>query len=382
METMVASQPSANAHPDTGQGQLAAWITSEYDYTRPKQREIRQATILTLQQDRVLVDLGAKRDGRVPSRDLARLSDEYRDSLQVGDRVPVYVLETSDDRDEILVSLDKGLAQQDWLRAQELLDCGECCECPVTAGNRGGVVVQFGRLRGFVPNSHLTSISRSLSGERLRDAKADLVGEALSLAVIEADSRGQRLVLSERRARRAQRKRLIAELTEGDVRTGTVSSLVDFGAFVDLGGIDGLIHISELDWKHVNHPRDVLSVGEQVEVYVLRVDRERGRIGLSRKRLLPDPWLVVTERLSPGDVVKGTVTNVVHFGAFVALAEGVEGLVHISEYPEGAQATSPVQPGACVQVRVLGVDPSRRRIALSLRAVDAFPGFPTEQPGW
>jgi small subunit ribosomal protein S1 len=157
---------------------------------------------------------------------------------------------------------------------------------------------------------------------------------------------------------------------------------VDFGAFVDLGGIDGLIHISELDWKHVNHPRDVLSVGEQVEVYVLRVDRERGRIGLSRKRLLPDPWLVVTERLSPGDVVEGTVTNVVHFGAFVSLAEGVEGLVHISEYPEGVQAAPLVQPGARVRVRVLGVDLSRRRIALSLRAVGALPGFPTEQSDW
>jgi small subunit ribosomal protein S1 len=221
-----------------------------------------------------------------------------------------------------------------------------------------------------------------LRGERLRQAKSDLVGKALNLAVIEADPRSQRLVLSERKARQASRRRLMEELTEGDVRTGTVCSLANFGAFVDLGGMDGLIHISELDWKHVRHPSEVLSVGDQVEVYILRVDRERERIGLSRKRLLPDPWLTVTGSLSPGDVVEGTVTNVVDFGAFVALDDGVEGLVHISEFPRAEQPLATVRPGDAVQVRVLRIDPQRRRIGLSLRGLGPVQAFDFDPAGW
>jgi small subunit ribosomal protein S1 len=382
METEVAAQANTGVQPDVQQKQLVAWIASEYDYVRPRRGEVREATILAVQEDRVLVDLGAKRDGRVPYKDLERLDAEYRNSLQVGDRVPVYVIDTSDKRAEIPVSLNKGLAQQDWLRAKELLESDACCECTVKTGNRGGVVVNFGRLRGFVPNSHLTSIPRGLSGERLRQAKSELVDETLLLAVIEADPRSQRLVLSERKARQAQRRRLIKELAEGDVRTGTVRSLVNFGAFVDLGGIDGLVHISELDWQRVAHPREVLSVGDVIEVYVLRVDRERERIGLSRKRLLPDPWQTLVESLHPGDVVQGTVTHVVNFGAFVELDDGVEGLVHISEFPDGPMATSTVYPGAPVLVRVLRIEPQRRRIGLSLRGLDSSPESPFEQTGW
>jgi small subunit ribosomal protein S1 len=292
------------------------------------------------------------------------------------------VLDTSEGRDEILVSLHRGLAQQDWIRAKELAESQGCCECTVKVVNRGGVVVTFGRLRGFVPNSHLTSVPRGLSGERLGLAKSELVGKPLLLAVIEADTRGQRLVLSERKAQRWQRRQLLDELTEGDVRTGTVRSLADFGAFVDLGGMDGLIHISELAWKRVRHPSEVLSVGDRVEVYVLRVDRERERVGLSRKRLLPDPWLVFTDGLNPGDVIEGKVTNVVYFGAFVELDDGVEGLVHISEFPQGSRSSTAVQPGDLVQVRVLRVEPQRRRIALSLRGLGQLEAPSPDQMGW
>jgi small subunit ribosomal protein S1 len=168
-----------------------------------------------------------------------------------------------------------------------------------------------------------------------------LVGQSLSLAVIEVNQRRRRLVLSERAARRRERQRLLQELAEGQVRTGIVRNLVDFGAFVDLGGLDGLIHISELDWRHVTHPSEVLDVGDEVEVYVLDVDRERRRVGLSRRRLLPDPWDHVTERLREREIVRGTVTNVASFGAFVDIGEGIEGLVHISEVP-GGEAGRPI----------------------------------------
>ena len=361
---------------------LAALISEEYDYTRPRHQEIRQATVLALEANRVFVDLGAKRDGLVPPNDLERLSEEYRSSLEVGKQVPVYVLDSRDGRDEIIVSLNKGLAQKDWLRAKELLKSEEGFEGAVTQVNRGGVVVSFGRLRGFVPNSHLTSVPRGLQGDRLHQAKSDLVDKTLMLAVIEADTRRQRLILSERKARQQQRQQLLTELTEGDVRTGTVRSLVSFGAFVDLGGIDGLIHISELGWKHASHPREVLNVGDQVEVYVLSVDRERERIGLSRKRLLPDPWFSVTDGLNRGDVVLGEVTNVVDFGAFVDIGDGVEGLVHNSEMPDGEQTRADLLTGAQVQVRVLRVDQQRRRIALSLRGLTQPQAVPFGQANW
>jgi small subunit ribosomal protein S1 len=188
--------------------------------------------------------------------------------------------------------------------------------------------------------------------------------------VIEVDQHRRRLVLSERVADRHRRQQLLDDLVEGETRTGVVRNLAKFGAFVDLGGVDGLIHISELAWGRVKHPREVLSAGDEVEVYILSVDRERERIGLSRKRLLPDPWTLVSERLHVDQVVTGTVTKVVEFGAFVGLGEGVEGLVHISEIPGGKTACTELEPGSSIAVRVLKINPWQRRIGLSLRGIE------------
>jgi len=351
------------------QEQFSTLIEGDYDYARPRRGQVRQAVVLSVSENEVIVDLGAKRDGFVPRRDLELLDDAYRASLQPGDRVPVSILDASGPRGEIVASLNQGLAQQDWLRAQEFLESGDVCQARVTEVNRGGVIVPFGRIRGFVPNSHLTSVPRGLRGDRLRRAKSDLVGQVLSLAVLEVDQRRRRLVLSEQVAGRRQRQQLLETLTEGEVRTGVVRNLVEFGAFVDLGGVDGLIHISELDWRHVEHPSEVLSVGDEVEVYVLSVDRERERIGLSRKRLLPDPWPLVAKRLHVGQQVEGTVTNVARFGVFVDVGDGVEGLVHVSEIPGGDASCAGLEPGSPVTVRVLKIDQWRQRIALSLRSV-------------
>jgi small subunit ribosomal protein S1 len=367
------------------QPEQANWTTlleNEFDYTRPRRRQILEATILTVDENQVLVDLGGKRDGVVTERDLDLLTDEYRASLCVGKRVPVYILDASDGYDAVIVSLNKGLAYQDWLHAERLLESEETCEAQVSATNKGGLVVQFGRLRGFAPNSHLTSIPRGMRGERLREAKEDLIGKTLSLAVIEVDRRRQRLILSERAAQRLLRARLLEELSAGQIRTGIVRNLVSYGAFVDLGGIDGLIHVSELDWGHVKHPRDVLEVGAEIQVYVLNVDREKERVGLSRKRLLPDPWPLVTEGLRQGDVIEGTVSSIAKFGAFVSVGEGVDGLVHVSEMPNGSETLSALEQGARVQVRVLKLDPWKRRISLSLNtgAYAAPMGTPTDAP--
>jgi small subunit ribosomal protein S1 len=354
---------------------LLALVQGEYDYTRPRRGQIREAVILDIGDNDVIVDVGAKRDGIVPPSDLALLDETYREGLNVGDRIPVAVLRTGGREEGLAVSIHKGMQQQDWLRAQDYMESEQIFDAPVVDVNRGGVVVQFGRLRGFVPNSHLTSIPRGPRAERRREAKRELVGQTLPLVVIEVKQRRRRLVMSQRQAQRQRRSQLLHELTEGDVQTGVVVNLVDFGAFVDLGGVDGLIHISELDWQHVSHPSEVLRVGDQVEVYVLSVDREKERIGLSRKRLLPDPWHTVTENLQVGKTVQGTVTNVVGFGTFVDLGQGIEGLIHISEMPGGDPASTALEPGSSITVRVLEIDQVRRRIGLSLRGVESTAPF-------
>jgi small subunit ribosomal protein S1 len=269
--------------------------------------------------------------------------------------------------DEMVVALDQGLGQRDWQQALGLQGSDETCEARVVSVNQGGVVVRFGRLRGFVPNSQLASVPEDAHGERLHRFKTRLIGQPLTLAVIDVDQEEQRLILSERAAERQRREDLLEEIEEGQIRTGTVCSLAPFGAFVDLGGVDGLIHVSELDRGHVAHPSDVVSIGDEVKVRVLSVDRERERIGLSRKRLLPDPWDRVTERLRPGQVIEGTVTGVAKFGAFVEIGEGVEGLVHVSEMPGGDALLETLERGSSVTVRLLRIDHERRRIALSLR---------------
>jgi small subunit ribosomal protein S1 len=218
-------------------------------------------------------------------------------------------------------------------------------------------------------------LRRGLSQEQRQERLAEFVGEELPLKVIEIERHRRRLVLSNRQAvrawRRKQRRRLLEELAEGDIVHGTVSSLCDFGAFVDLGGADGLIHISELAWHRVKRPSEVLEEGQEVEVYVLRVDRERERIGLSLRRLQPDPWSLVEGRYSPGAIVAGEVMNVVDFGAFVRVEEGVEGLVHVSEMPDEFSPQLAVSKGERVLVRVLRVDSARKRMGLSLRDVPA-----------
>jgi len=269
----------------TADGRFAALLEGHYAFSPPRRGEVYNATILSLNGNGVIVDLPeSKRDGRVPDKDLEMLDDEYRATLGVGKPVPVRVLKNTGREGYVVVSISQGLRHADWLRAQELLDSGEITEAEVIGYNRGGVLVSFGRIGGFVPNSHLSIPYRPTD-----ELKRKYVGQTISLVVINVDQRRRRLVLSERMASRLRRQELLDSLSEGDVRRGVVRNLVDFGAFVDLGGVDGLIHISELDWDFVEHPSDILSVGDEVDVLVLGVDRERERIELSHKRLFPDP---------------------------------------------------------------------------------------------
>jgi small subunit ribosomal protein S1 len=260
--------------------------SEEYSHKSVRRGEVRKATILATSENDLVVDLGVKRDGIVPPRDLALLEDEYRTSLLVGELVPVVVLTTRGRNGELVVSLNQGLLRQDWLEVEALLESGDACGAKVTEENRGGVVVSYGQLRGFVPQSHLASIPRGMRVEHLRRAKADLIGRTLSLVVTEVDQRRQRLIFSERAANHRCRQRMLEELAEGEVRTGTVSRLVNFGAFVDLGeGVEGLAHVSKM--PHGEGTLTDLELGSPVVVRVLGIDQARRRIALDLRHPVP-----------------------------------------------------------------------------------------------
>jgi small subunit ribosomal protein S1 len=342
----------------------------DYSYTPPRRGEIREATILQIDEREIIVDLGAKQDGIVPSQDLERMDDEFRESLSAGASVPVYIVNPRDQNDNLIVSINMGLQRYDWEKARELLSSQDAVDVKVSGYNKGGALVRWNRLEGFIPSSHL--VSTNLSIDR-KDAMQELIGSTLGVKVIEVDQDRRRLIFSEREAQkewRARRKaKLLAELNVGDVVNGVVTGLRDFGAFVNIGGADGLIHVSELAWHRVDHPRDILHIGEEIEVYVLNLDRETNRIALSRKRLLSDPWDDAQYRYHEGQLVGGYVTNVVDFGAFVALDDGMEGLLHLSEMGDGAlkEPYSYVQKGDQLSLRISHLEPEKRRVGFTQR---------------
>ena len=358
---------------DRAEQQLRELITGPYDYQPPQRGDIRRGILISVEDGPAIVDIGGKREAIVPRRDLELLDEDTAIQLTVGAEVMVVVLSPEDRDGNLLVSINLAQKEKDWIRAEEFLESGDVLEEEVVGQNKGGLLVSFGRIQGFVPASHVVELPRRLSQEERQERLTELIGEKLPLKVIEVDRPRRRLVLSNREAvqiwKRQQRERMVKKLVEGDVVHGRVSSLRDFGAFVDLGGADGLVHISELAWHWVNHPSELLAEGQEVDVYVIQLDHEHMRIGLSLKRLQPDPWSLVAERYTPGDLVEGTVTNVVDFGAFVCVEEGVEGLVHASEIPDGLSSQEAVSLGQRVWVRVLSVQSERHRVGLSLRDV-------------
>ena len=345
-------------------------LDASFAYAPPRRGEIRNAVILEIDEREIIVDLNTKRDGIVPYQDIERLDPAFRDSLEVGGEVPVYIMNPRDQDDNLVVSINMGLQQYDWEKARSLLESEDVVDVTVTGSNRGGILVRWNRLEGFVPSSHLVSVN--YSSDR-RDAWDDMRDQELVVKVIEVDQDRRRLIFSEREAQkewRAQQKaRLLAELKEGDRVPGTVTGLRDFGAFVNLGGADGLIHVSELAWHRVDHPRDILRVGQEIEVYVLNLDRDSNRIALSRKRLLNDPWDDAAQRYHEGQLVEGTVTNVVEFGAFVALEDGLEGLLHLSEMGDGSlkEPHSYVKKGDNLSLRISHLEPEKRRVGFTQR---------------
>jgi len=348
-------------------------LVDDFQYKPLKAGDTRDGIIVSITPSEILVDVGAKSEGFVHQREMERLGKEYLDSLSVGDSVVVYVVRPEDRDGNIVLSLSRAQQERDWRDAEALLESGDVFESAVIGFNRGGVICRVGKVRGFIPASQLVT-KGEVKGDATEETRyASMVGKTLWLKVVELDRKRNRLILSERLAQRERRRgrkdELLGELKKGDVRKGRISSLAKFGAFVDLGGADGLIHLSELSWSRVNHPNEVIQVGDEVQVYVLNVDRDRKRIGLSLRRLEPEPWSVVHDRYAVGQVVEGIITKLASFGAFARVDGTLEGLIHISELANH-RVTHPrevVKEGDVLNLRIIRIDPARRRMGLSLK---------------
>lgn len=344
----------------------------------PKQGEIRIGTIATIGENEILVSVGTKSEGVISGRELEQIPAEERAAFSVGAEIPVYVLTPEDANGNVVLSYLRAREEKDWQEAEDLLASAKTFESKIIGFNKGGLLVPLGRLRGFVPASQISLLRRSaLSGDTPDQRWGKMVGDAIQVRVIEVDRERRRLILSERAAlqetRETLKDRLLEELKEGDVRKGRVTSVADFGAFVNIDGADGLVHLSEISWERIQHPNEVLKVGQEVEVKVISIDQERKRIGLSIRQLQPDPWLKRVEHIKEGQLIEAKVTHLTKFGAFARLDDDLEGLIHISELSEHriAHPKEVVKEGDEVTLRVIKIDPERRRIGLSLRKVDS-----------
>jgi len=339
--------------------------------------------VVKLEHDEVLLDIGFKSEGVIPARELSIRKDVDPSTIvNLGDEIEVLVLQKEDKEGRLILSKKRAEYERAWNRVEEKFNAGENVEGEVIEVVKGGLILDIG-LRGFLPAS-LVDL------RRVKDLTA-YMGTRIEARVIEMDRNRNNVVLSRRvvleEARKAERTEILSKLQKGMRLKGTVSSIVDFGAFVDLGGIDGLIHISELSWNHVNHPSEVVKVGQEVEVEVLDVDLNRERISLGLKQTTEDPWRTLVKSYTPASIVEGTVTKLVTFGAFVDLGDGIEGLVHISEMAK-QHVDTPAQVcsvGDKVQVKVMDIDLDRRRISLSMKAAAETLGIeidvkPTEEP--
>jgi small subunit ribosomal protein S1 len=351
-------------------------FSDEYTYPRPKRGDILQGRIIAAGEEGMMVNLGLKREGLIPAHDLQRVGSDVVEAVSVGDEIPVFIVRPEHDQEgHIIVSWHRARQEQDWLDAQKLYETGDIWEADVKGYNRGGLIVPYGKIRGFIPASHVTGISRRMGQASLQARLAEMVGQTLPLKVLEVNRQKRRLIFSERIARRQwrarQREKLLNDLQEGDHVHGVVSNVCDFGAFVDIGGTDGLVHISELSWRRTKHPREVVRQGDEVDAYVLRVDRGRKRIGLSLRLMEPDPWEAVENNHYIGQLVTGVVTKLTDFGAFAALDDGIEGLIHISELADMSprHPSEVVTPETVLPLIIVKIDSRRRRMGLSLKRV-------------
>jgi small subunit ribosomal protein S1 len=343
----------------------------------PSQGEIRTGVIASIMPSQILVSIGAKSEGVILGRELEQIVPAEREAFKVGQEIPVYVVNPEDNNGNVILSYVRARESMGWEVVEKMQETSESFDGVIEGYNKGGLIVLVHGLRGFIPASQISMTRRSMVQGDTPDRWAKMIGETISVRIIEVDRARRRLILSERAAnpesRQSIKERVIDELEEGATYTGRVTSIADFGAFVNINGADGLVHLSELSWERVQHPSEVLEVGQEVKVKVISVDREKKRIGLSMRALQGDPWHEKVEKFKVGQLVEGTITRLTKFGAFARLEGDIEGLIHISELSENRinHPKEAVKEGDTLTLRVIRIDSDQRRIGLSLRKVDS-----------
>jgi small subunit ribosomal protein S1 len=385
VQTMIEGndpQGQNNSNPeveDMNQNEMEALLALSTTPINIKRGDVVEGVIVRIDQDEILVDIGLKSEGVLSTKELPANGYGSFSELHLNDKVLVYVIQPETSEGHAVLSLKRANTERQWRIAEEQFKNGELLKAKVIDYNKGGLIVDVAGIRGFVPISQILNLKREevAAGGENQETAAKLQAmkdKELQLKIIEINRARNRLILSERLAvqewRQRRREELLDELKPGEVRKGVVSNLANFGAFVDLGGADGLVHISQLAWSRVNHPSEVLHVGQEVEVQVLSVDKEKKKIALSIKRAEVDPWTTVEQRYTPGQMVTGTVTKIAPFGAFARIEDGIEGLIHQSELPQGVDPKTVLHEGAQLQLRILRIDAERRRLGLSLRQTD------------
>jgi small subunit ribosomal protein S1 len=385
---VVVPAPAARPEPSTMEELLAEQDT---DIRSFKHGDVVEGAIVRIDKDEILVDIGAKSEGVVSNRELYGRNAESSPVLAVGDVVLVYVLQPESPEGHVVLSLRRAGLERKWRSMQEQFETGIIIEAPVIDHNKGGLIVDCG-IRGFVPISQIVDFPRRPQNEQPRDAAQEIaeklqpyVGRRLRLKILEVNRKANRLILSEKVAlyeeRREKRDELFSSLQVGQKVKGNIRSIAPFGVFVDLGGIDGLVHKSELSWNKVNNPEAGYKVGEEVEAEVIDINHERGRISLSIRRLQPDPWHSTVADFKVGEVIDGTVTKLVNFGAFVRVRDGLEGLIHISElsHQRVAHPGDVVREGQTIKLKIISLDSERHRLGLSLKQAEEAPARPAPE---
>jgi small subunit ribosomal protein S1 len=388
-EPEIESAPAVSRpEPSTMEELLAEQDT---DIRSFKHGDVVEGAIVRIDKDEILVDIGAKSEGVVSNRELYGRNAESSPVLAVGDVVLVYVLQPESPEGHVVLSLRRAGLERKWRSMQEQFETGVIIEAPVIDHNKGGLIVDCG-IRGFVPISQIVDFPRRPQNEQPRDAAQEIaeklqpyVGRRLRLKILEVNRKANRLILSEKVAlyeeRREKRDELFSSLQVGQKVKGNIRSIAPFGVFVDLGGIDGLVHKSELSWNKVNNPEAGYKVGEEVEAEVIDINHERGRISLSIRRLQPDPWHSTVADFKVGEIIDGTVTKLVNFGAFVRVRDGLEGLIHISElsHQRVAHPGDVVREGQTIKLKIISLDSERHRLGLSLKQAEEPPARPAPE---
>jgi small subunit ribosomal protein S1 len=353
---------------------FAALLEQSLAQSQIERGDMVTGTILAADPQGLIVDVGWKQDGLVSRADIEKMHMDVTD-FEVGADIDVAVVRLSDYDGNLILSAAQARLNEDWKEAAAIQESEENWTGTIAASNKGGLIMPFGGLRGFIPASHVVDVPRGLEEAERRRHLEELVGTEMTVKIMEVERKRRRLVFSQRLAERenreARKEELLDRLEEGNTRTGRVSGICDFGAFVDLGGADGLIHISELAWHRVGHPSEVVEVGQEVEVHILNLDEDGKRIGLSLKRLQPNPWHIVEETYHIGQLVEGTVTRIVPFGAFVSMEPGIEALLHVSQlsHDNNADPQRDLYEGQRLLTRIISIEAARQRLGLSLKEV-------------